>query len=58
MENRGDMGPVHEEQGRYGSCSWGIGEIWVLFMGNNGNIWVLFMGYRGDIGPIHGVKGR
>ncbi len=55
MENRGDIGPVHVEQGRYGSCSWGIGEIWFLFMANRGGVgpgqdsgtgkeWVLFRG--------------
>ncbi len=33
---REDMGPVHEEQGRYGPFQWGTREIWVLFMGNRG----------------------
>jgi hypothetical protein len=34
------MGPVYKEQGIYGSCSWGTGEILVLFkeVKNRGNI--------------------
>jgi hypothetical protein len=64
MGNRGDMGPVHREQGRYGPCSWGTGEIWVLFIRNGifgscswgtGEIWAMFMGNRGDMGHVNGI---
>ncbi len=44
---QGDIGHVHGEQGRYGSCLYGTGELWVLFIRN-----------RADMGPVHGEQGR